>query len=125
MLECADPQFLRSISRLSAVTHFIFLTLVVLNLVGGFHALGTLMAVGIMILPAAAARFWVTGISGLICTAASIALLSSYSGLLLSYHYSLPSGPAIILVMGAVYAVSIVFGVKGIVAERRPELTSI
>jgi zinc/manganese transport system permease protein len=125
VLECADPQFLRSISRLSAVTHFIFLTLVVLNLVGGFHALGTLMAVGIMILPAAAARFWVTGISGLICTAASIALLSSYSGLLLSYHYSLPSGPAIILVMGAVYAVSIVFGVKGIVAERRPELTSI
>ena len=32
VLECADPQFLRSVSSLSAVTHFAFLTLVVLNL---------------------------------------------------------------------------------------------
>ena len=51
VLECADPQFLRSVSGLSAMTHFTFLALVVLNLVAGFHALGTLMAVGIMILP--------------------------------------------------------------------------
>ena len=47
VLECADPQFLRSVSGLSAVTHFTFLALVVVNLVAGFHALGTLMAVGI------------------------------------------------------------------------------
>tara|TARA_S200000501_G_C20683930_1_gene682035 strand:- start:119 stop:868 length:750 start_codon:yes stop_codon:yes gene_type:complete len=65
VLECADPQFLRSVSGLSALTHFTFLTLVVLNLVGGFHALGTLMAVGIMILPAATARFWSSNIAGL------------------------------------------------------------
>lgn len=118
VLECADPQFLRSVSRLSAITHFIFLTLVVMNLVGGFHALGTLMAVGIMILPAAAARFWTTSISGLILLAATIALLASYSGLLLSYHYSLPSGPAIILVAGAFYFVSVVFGVRGGIVQQ-------
>ncbi|MEM6729013.1 MAG: metal ABC transporter permease, partial [Pseudomonadota bacterium] len=82
VLECADPQFLRSVSRLSAVTHFIFLSLVVMNLVAGFHALGTLMAVGIMILPAAAARFWTQGIGGLLGVAALIAALSSVSGLL-------------------------------------------
>ncbi|OZA00039.1 MAG: zinc ABC transporter permease, partial [Rhodobacterales bacterium 17-64-5] len=35
VLECADPQFLRSVSQMSAVTHFAFLTLVVLNLVAG------------------------------------------------------------------------------------------
>lgn len=118
VLECADSQFLRSVSNLSAITHFIFLTLVVVNLVGGFHALGTLMAVGIMILPAAAARFWTTRISGLILLAAAIALLSSYSGLLLSYHYSLPSGPAIILVAGAFYFVSVVFGIQGGIVQQ-------
>ena len=69
VLECADPQFLRSVSRLSVLTHFTFLALVVLNLVAGFHALGTLMAVGIMILPAAAARFWAASIGGLIVVA--------------------------------------------------------
>ncbi|MEM7023346.1 MAG: metal ABC transporter permease [Pseudomonadota bacterium] len=113
VLECADPQFLRSVSGLSAVTHFTFLTLVVLNLVGGFHALGTLMAVGIMILPAAAARFWSASVGGLIIVAIAVAILASVSGLMLSYHYSLPSGPAIILVAGLVYGVSLVIGPAG------------
>ncbi|MFQ6549633.1 metal ABC transporter permease [Aestuariibius sp. 2305UL40-4] len=117
-LECADPGFLRSVSRLSAVTHFTFLTLVVLNLVGGFHALGTLMAVGIMILPAAAARFWAVGIGGLIATAIAVAMFASLTGLLLSYHYSLPSGPAIILVAGIAYGLSLILGPVGGLAAR-------
>ncbi|MEM6825112.1 MAG: metal ABC transporter permease [Pseudomonadota bacterium] len=121
VLECADPQFLRSVSKLSAVTHLTFLTLVVMNLVGGFHALGTLMAVGIMILPAAAARFWSSGIGGLIAMAALIAILSSVIGLLLSFHFSLPSGPAIILVAGIGYGLSLTFGpVGGLVAQMLP-----
>jgi len=118
VLECADSQFLRSVSGLSATTYFIFLTLVVMNLVGGFHALGTLMAVGIMILPAAVAKFWAQSISGLILLSATIALLASYSGLLLSYHFSLPSGPAIILVAGSVYVVSLVFGLQGGIVQK-------
>ena len=121
VLECADPQFLRSVSSLSVVTHFTFLALVVLNLVGGFHALGTLMAVGIMILPAAAARFWSASIGGMILTAVAVAMLSRVAGLLLSYHYSLPSGPAIILVAGVAYGLSLVLGpVGGLVAQALP-----
>ncbi len=121
VLECADPQFLRSVSGLSAVTHFAFLVLVVVNLVAGFHALGTLMAVGIMILPAAAARFWAVGIGVLIAAAVSVAMLSSLCGLLLSYHVSLPSGPAIILVAGLAYGLSLVFGpVGGLVGRTFP-----
>ena len=118
VLECADPNFLRSVSGLSAVTHFTFLGLVVLNLVGGFHALGTLMAVGIMILPAASARFWATNIGGLILVAIISAMLSSLIGLLLSFHLSLPSGPSIILVAGIGYALSLGFGsVDGILTN--------
>ncbi|MCR9086870.1 MAG: metal ABC transporter permease [Rhodobacteraceae bacterium] len=121
VLECADPQFLRSVSTLSALTHFVFLALVVANLVAGFHALGTLMAVGIMILPAAAARFWAETVGGMVFGAVVVAMLSSVAGLLLSYHYSLPSGPAIILVAGVAYGLSLVLGpVGGIVAQALP-----
>ena len=121
VLECADPQFLQSVSKLSAITHFTFLVLVVMNLVAGFHALGTLMAVGIMILPAAAARCWAFGIAGLLGTAAIIGMLSSLIGLLLSFHFSLPSGPAIILVAGIGYGLSVFFGpVGGLVAQILP-----
>ena len=116
VLECVDPQFLRTVSGLSAVTHLTFLGLVVLNLVGGFHALGTLMAVGIMILPAAAARFWAASIGGLIFTAVIIAIASSVCGLLASYHFGLPSGPAVILAAGVVYGVSLAFGPLGSLA---------
>ncbi len=113
VLECADPQFLRSVSWLSAATYFTFLILVVLNLVGGFHALGTLMAVGIMIFPAAGARVWAEGIGGLILASTLIALTSSFIGLLLSFHLSFPSGPTIILVAGCVYGLSVFFGPVG------------
>ena len=127
VLECADPNFLRSVSRLSAITHFAFLALVVLNLVAGFQALGTLMSVGLMILPAAAARFWAQGIGAMIGVAVLVAVLSSATGLLMSYHFSLPSGPAIILVAGGFYAASVIFGRQGSLMTRylpRPHLQS-
>jgi zinc/manganese transport system permease protein len=127
VLECVDPQFLRSVSSLSAVTHFTFLALVVLNLVGGFHALGTLMSVGIMILPAASARFWTVSVGGLMTVAFVIAILSSLIGLLLSFNFSLPSGPAIILVVGVAYLISLAFGsADGIITQlvRRSHTTS-
>lgn len=113
VLECFDPQFLRSASALSSPTHLIFLVLVVLNLVAGFQALGTLMAVGIMLLPAIAARFWADDVSGMIGAGVAIAFTASLSGLLLSYYANLPTGPAIILLCGIFYLLSILLGVRG------------
>jgi zinc/manganese transport system permease protein len=113
VLECLDPMFLRSVSRTSSPTHFLFLALVVLNLVGGFHALGTLMAVGIMLLPAITARFWVEDVSKLIIIAVVSAFGASASGLLLSYYGNLPTGPAIILTCGVIYILSLLFGPRG------------
>jgi zinc/manganese transport system permease protein len=125
VLECADPRFLASVSRWSGPVHFVFLALVVLNLVAGFQALGTLMAVGIMILPAAAARFWAASIGGMLAVAALVAVVSSVAGLLASFHAGLPSGPAIILAAGVLYLLSLAFGPAGSLAARfwpRPHL---
>jgi zinc/manganese transport system permease protein len=113
VLECFDPQFLRSVSNLSSPTHLVFLVLVVLNLVAGFQALGTLMAVGIMLLPAVAARFWSADVSGMILVAMAGAFASSVIGLLISYYANLPTGPAIILLCGVFYLLSVLVGVKG------------
>jgi len=110
IVECFDPEFLQSVQAYGTVYHLSFLILVVLNLVAGFQALGTLMAVGLMMLPAAAARFWAQEVWSMAAVAAGIAVLSGYTGLLLSYHANLPSGPAIILTAGIIYLVSIVLG---------------
>lgn len=113
VVECFDPQFLRSVSRASSPTHLLFLVLVVLNLVAGFQTLGTLLAVGIMLLPAITARFWAEDVSSMIVVAVAAAFAASLAGLLLSYHTGVPTGPAIILLSGAVYLLSILVGTKG------------
>ena len=113
VLDCVDPGFLRSVSRAGAPAHLVFLALVVLNLVAGFHALGTLLAVGLMMLPAIAARFWARDVTALAAIAVLIGIVSGYAGLMLSYNMSTPSGPSIVLVAGGVYLVSLVFGPRG------------
>ena len=113
VLECVDPGFLRSVSRAGGPAHIAFLALVVMNLVGGFQALGTLLAVGIMMLPAVTSRFWARDITGMIGVAVGCAAVSGYAGLLISYHQNLPSGPAVILVAGVLYLLSVVFGPAG------------
>jgi zinc/manganese transport system permease protein len=122
VLECVDPGFMRSVSRAGAPAHLAFLGLVVTNLVSGFHALGTLLAVGIMMLPAAIGRFWARDITKMIVIASASGAVSGYAGLLLSFHTGVPSGPAVILVAGALYVVSVLFGqVGGLVRQALPQ----
>jgi zinc/manganese transport system permease protein len=113
VLECVDPVFLRSVSRAGTPVHLVFLGLVVLNLVGGFQALGTLLAVGLMMLPAAAARFWSADITIMTLIATAIGIASGVSGLLLSFHAELPAGPAIVLTAGTAYLASLALGREG------------
>lgn len=110
VVECLDRDFLQSVSPLSPIAYFAFLLLVVLNLIAGFNALGTLMSVGIMILPAAAARYWFKALDSVLLVACLFAFICSYLGLLLSYYLSWSTGPTIILVLGANYVLAFIFG---------------
>jgi len=110
VVECLDPLFLRGQSRRSGWVHSVFLGLLVLNLTAGFQTLGTLMAVGLMMLPATSARFWSKRLEGLIGIAVTIAMIASTGGLLLSFHLDIPSGPSIILLAGSGYLFSALFG---------------
>ena len=126
VLESVDAGFLRSVSRAGGPAHISFLALVALNLVGGFQALGTLLAVGIMILPAVISRFWSRDLTAMTVSAAVTGIVSGYCGLLLSYHAGLPAGPAVILFAGAVYCASVLFGpcgglLRGLVSRRHLE----
>lgn len=113
VMECLDPLFLRSESRMGPVVHALFLLLLVMTLVAGFQVLGTLMVVGIMMLPAAAARFWVVSVAGQMALAAWLGAIASYAGLLFSYYTNVPASPAIILCAGIVYFVSVTTGPQG------------
>lgn len=116
--ECFDPGFLRSVGGGGLFWHLLFMVLVVMNLVSGFHALGTLMSVGLMMVPAAAARYWAGEVWSLMVVAMAIAMLSGYIGLLVSYHGDYATGPAIILTAGVFYVLSVLLGPRGSLQQR-------
>jgi zinc/manganese transport system permease protein len=121
VVECLDPGFAAGVSRAGPLFHLGFLVLVVLNLVAGFHALGTLLVVGIMMLPAGTARLWSDDISAMLGIAVLAALVSNVAGLLVSFHAGLASGPSIILVAGAIYLASLIFAPHGLVRRFLPQ----
>lgn len=114
VLECLDPGFLRAVGGRGSLYHFAFLLLVVINLVASFQALGTLMAVGLMMLPAAIAQLWARTLPGMMAVSAVTAIVSSYVGLIASFHLELASGPTIILTAAILYGLSILIAPMGI-----------
>ncbi|WP_024280130.1 metal ABC transporter permease [Xanthobacter sp. 126] len=122
--ECFDPGFLRAVGGHGPFYHFLFLLLVVVNLVAGFQALGTLMAVGLMMLPAAIAQLWARTLPAMVVVAAAVAALSGLIGLLLSYHLRFASGPTIILTASMIYGASLLIGPAGALRRlfQRPHL---
>ncbi|MBN7765551.1 MULTISPECIES: metal ABC transporter permease [Pectobacterium] len=114
VIESFDVTFLRiSSGRYRALIHGLFLSLVVLNLVAGFQLLGTLMTVGMMMLPAASARFWTQRLPVMLGIAVLQGMLASLIGLLWSYYAELPAGPAIILTITLFFCFSVCVGHNG------------
>ena len=113
VLESFDPVFLGAAGRRGWLWQQGFLMLVVINLVAGFQTLGTLMAVGLMMLPAVSSRLWHDTLPAQLVNASVQAMLASTAGLLLSYHLNTPSGPTIIGCAGTLYFASLVVAPGG------------
>lgn len=118
VLESFDPVFISASGKRVWLWQQAFLMLVVMNLVAGFQTLGTLMAVGLMMLPAVSARLWHDTLPSQLLKASLQAALSGYVGLLLSYHLNTPTGPTIIACAGALYAGSLLISPGGWLKQR-------
>lgn len=105
-VDAFDPVFLRAMGERMPYAALLQ-GLVVLTLVASFQAFGTLLAVGPLLMPAAAARCWALGVGASMVLAVAFGLFASLIGLLLSYHGNLPSGPAIILTNAVPFGLSI------------------
>lgn len=118
VLGCVDPGFLNAVSRTDGPAHLAFLAVLVLTLIDSFHALGTLLGISIVIMPATIARFWTRDITVMIVLAIATGLVSGTAGVLLAFDVKIPAGPAVTLVAGLPYIVSLLFGRVGGLAWR-------
>jgi zinc/manganese transport system permease protein len=118
VVECFNPGFLAAMGIKGSLYHYLFLALAVLNLVAGFQALGTLMALGLILLPAVAASFWAREVWSMTLIAAPMAFASAAIGLLVSFHAGLPSGPVIVLFASLFFVGSLLLGARASVRMR-------
>lgn len=118
VVESFDPVFMRSVHGRGGLYHVLFMMLVVFNMVVGYRTLGTLMAAGLMLIPAISAQFWTRRLYVMMGLAVFMAVLSSTAGLYLASSYNVPSGPAIILIAGGFYILSMLLGSYGSVRAR-------
>lgn len=111
IIETFDSEFLKGNSIKSVrMIQIFFSSIVVLNLTASFQVTGTLMAVGLMILPGLSAGCWVKGLVSILFLSLCIAILCSWIGLLIAFHMSIPAGPAIILCASIFFIISVVLG---------------
>jgi zinc/manganese transport system permease protein len=118
VVESFDPVFMRSVRGHGGFYHVLFMMLVVLNMVEGYRTLGTLMASGLLLIPAVAAQFWTRHLLGMVLVALGVAVISSLAGIWLASVFLIPSGPAIVLFAGVLYVVSLILGKHGSLRAR-------
>ncbi|MSU69103.1 MAG: zinc ABC transporter permease [Opitutia bacterium] len=125
VLETFDPVFHRATGGHGGAVHFGFLALTVLNLVASLQTMGVVLALGLFLLPAVTAYLWCERFATLLGASVATALLGSVTGILLSYHAALPSGPSIVLCLGAGLIVSAIASPRhGLLARLRPTLAA-
>jgi zinc/manganese transport system permease protein len=117
--ESVDPAFLRATSRGGGALHLLLMMLVALNLVAGFRAFGALMTLALMIVPAAAARFWARSYGRQAGWAIGLSAASSGGGLAIAGVFGAEPGAVMTLCAAALFGVSGIAGpCGGLIASR-------
>lgn len=83
--------------------HLLMLVLVTLTVVVGFRAVGTLLVLGLLLAPPAAAALVTRRLPAMMAVSAAIAAASAPLGLLLSWHLDIAAGASIVLVSVAAF----------------------
>lgn len=110
IIEIVDPLFFSSISKIGGLIDIIFMILVVLNLIVSFQAIGTLMGIGIMVIPSISLRFWTNNLFKIIIFSVITALLSSYVALIISFNVNISCSPLIIIILSSFFLLSFIIG---------------
>ena len=89
--------------------NYLFLIMLSLAIIGSLQTVGIILVLSMLIIPAASAKllaktFNYTTIIGIV-----FGVISSVSGLLLSYYFNLPSGPSMALVATGIFIICFLF----------------
>ncbi|MFE0118050.1 zinc ABC transporter permease AztB [[Kitasatospora] papulosa] len=113
-----DSRKARTLGLRPRLAHAVLLALLGLAIVASFHIVGTLLVLGLLIAPPAAALPWAHSVRGVMLLAALVGTTATFGGLLVSWHLSTAAGATV-----AALAVSLFF-VSRLVSGLRHRRTS-
>ena len=108
-----DPTGASVIGIPTQALDYTLLVLLALVIVIALQAVGIVLVISMLITPAATAQLLVRNFTQSMALGAGIGASSAIVGLYLSFHYNLPSGPAMALVATGFFILSVVYA-KGI-----------
>ncbi|MBC1240142.1 membrane protein [Nostoc linckia z18] len=92
--------------------NFGLMLLIALTIVASMTTVGVILVLSLLITPGATAYLLVKRLNQVMILGAVIGVISSISGMYLSYYYNLPSGPAIVLVVSGLFLLALLFSPK-------------
>jgi len=96
----------------------LLIILIVLAMVSSLQAVGVLLSLGLLVLPAATVYLLSDSYAAMSWGGGVIGAIGALAGLLISFWANIPSGPAIIMVLGALFVAAYLFGPKYGIASR-------
>ncbi len=91
---------------------YLLMGLLVLSMISSLQAVGVILALGMLIAPAATIYLLSDSLNTLFWAGGILGSVGSCAGLLISYWLNLPSGPCIVLVLGLVFLLAYLFSPK-------------
>ncbi|MFC8005865.1 zinc ABC transporter permease AztB [Streptomyces olivaceus] len=101
-----DPRKAHTLGLRPKLAHAVLLVLLGLAIVASFHIVGTLLVLGLLIAPPAAALPWARSVRGVMVLAALLGVTATFAGLLLSWHLSTAAGATVSAVAVALFFLS-------------------
>lgn len=99
---------------------YLLLGLIGVAIVVSIQAVGIIMVVAMLVTPAATGQLLVSRFWDLVKVAIAVAVVSSVSGLYLSFYFNVASGASIVLVETLLFAIAFIVSPKtGVLARRR------
>jgi ABC-type Mn2+/Zn2+ transport system permease subunit len=107
-----DPAVSRSLGIPVAGLDYLLIGLMVVAMISSLQSVGIVLSLGLLILPAATLYLLSDSFVTMVWGSAFLGAGGAVTGLMLSYWVDLPSGPAVVMVLGLAFLAAYLFGPK-------------
>jgi manganese/iron transport system permease protein len=109
LLYCFDPKHARAVGLPVQWLHYGLLVLLSLTIVASLKAVGVILVVAMLVAPGATAYLLTRRFQRMLLIAAAVAIASSVLGTLASFHIDGSTGPCIVLIQAAIFALALLW----------------